>query len=393
MAVVMAFGVEAMLPAFDEIDAVFGFSDQGISVSLLVTSLLVGMGAGQLVWGPMSDSYGRRPVLCAGLALYAIGALGTALAPNVELLLLARVVWGLGAAAPNGLRFAVVRDLFDGDRMARIVTIGTALFLIGPVVMPVVGEGILTFADWRMIAIAGFGLAALAVIVAVIFGETLPPDARRPLRVGDLADGAVEIMRTPASVGAVASAMFFAAAFFIYLGSAQPIIDRIYGREDQFIWFFGASGISMSIALVINDRLIKRFGSKAVVTAAARLFLAVDLMGLLLTVAADGVPSIWVWITWACAANAAGILVSSICAALALDPMGRIAGTAGSILAFAQLAPGSALAALVDSRIDSTVTPMLVGSLLYGILGYACLQWSLRRGGPAPVHEVAVPVS
>ncbi len=389
----MAFGVEAMLPAFDEIDAAFGFADRGVSVSLLVTSLLIGMGSGQLVWGPMSDSFGRRPVLCTGLGLYAIGALGTALAPNLEILLLARFVWGLGAAAPNGLRLAVARDLFDGDRMARIVTIGTAVFLIGPVVMPIVGQGILTVADWRMIAIVAFGLAALAVMVAVLFGETLPQNARRPFRFGDLAEGGVEIARTPASIGAVASAMFFAAAFFIYLGSAQPIIDRIYGREDQFIWFFGASGISMSVALVINDRLIKRFGSRAVVIVAARLFLVVDLSGLVLTTVADGVPSIWVWIVWACAANAVGILVSSICAALALDPMGRIAGTAASILAFSQLAPGSLLAALVDSQIDSTVTPMLIGSLLYGVLGYGCLQWSLRDRSVTPRTEAAVPVS
>ncbi|MCB0972192.1 MAG: MFS transporter, partial [Acidimicrobiales bacterium] len=107
LAVIMAFGVEAVLPAFTEIDEEFGFTDRGLSVSLLVTALLVGMACGQFLWGPLSDRIGRRPALFAGIGLYALGAIGTALAPSLPLLLAARIVWGLGAAAPNGLRLAV----------------------------------------------------------------------------------------------------------------------------------------------------------------------------------------------------------------------------------------------------------------------------------------------
>ena len=155
LAVIMAFGVEAVLPAFGDIDEEFGFTDRGLSVSLLVTALLVGMAAGQFVWGPLSDRIGRRPALYAGIGLYALGAVGTALAPSLPLLLAARVVWGVGAAAPNGLRLAVARDLFSGDQMARIVTFATAVFLIGPVVMPIFGTVLLAVGPWQVIPLTG----------------------------------------------------------------------------------------------------------------------------------------------------------------------------------------------------------------------------------------------
>ncbi len=272
MAIVMAFGVEAILPAFDEIDRSFGFSRQDVSVSLLVTTLLIGMGVGQLVWGPVSDTFGRVPVLLAGLGLYALGAVGMILAPNLELLLLSRFVWGVGAAAPNGLRIAVARDIFSGDQMARVVTFATAVFLIGPVVMPFFGEGILLLGDWELIALVGVGLAGAAAGVAIWFGETLPSERRRPLKFKPLMVALRQIVRTPASAGAILAAMFYGGAFFIFLGSAQPIIENIYDSGDQFVWLFGLSGLAMSVALFSNGRLITRFGAARVAWVAAAVF-------------------------------------------------------------------------------------------------------------------------
>lgn len=379
MAIVMAYGVEAILPAFDEIDRSFGFSRQSVSVSLLVTTLLAGMGVGQLIWGPVSDTFGRIPVLLVGLSLYALGAVGMVFAPSLELLLLSRFVWGIGAAAPNGLRLAAARDVFSGDQMARVVTFATAVFLIGPVLMPFIGEGILLLGDWELIALVGVGLAVAAAGVAIWFGETLPVERRRPLRFKPLMVALRQIVRTPASAGAILAAMFYGGAFFIFLGSAQPIIENIYNSGDQFVWLFGLSGVAMSIALFSNGRLITRFGAARVASVAAVCFVAVNVVGLITTLATNGTPSLAVWLIWVCASNAAGSMVAAICGALALEPMGAIAGTAASILAFAQLGPGAALAAIVDAQISETVTPMLIGALAYSLLGIGCLRWSLRE--------------
>lgn len=382
LAILMAFGVEAMLPAFGEIDDEFGFADRGVSVSLLVTALLVGMAAGQLVWGPVSDRFGRRNALIAGFVLYAVGAAGTAVAGGLEMLLAARFVWGFGAAAPGGLRFAVTRDLFTGDRMARVVSIATAVFLIGPVAMPLIGRAILAVAPWQAIAWTGVALSVVGIVWTLLFGETLPVSRRRPLRLAPVANGVATVLRTRPSVGSIAASTFFIAAFFVYLGSAQPVIDRIYGRDAQFVWFFGAGGLVMSAGLVWGNRVIGAHGTLAVARATAAAFVVVGVAGLVLTLGAGGVPSIWVWFGWASVVNALTAILTAVCTALTLDPVGEVAGTASSVLGFSQLGVGAGLAAVIDALIDDTVTPMAVGALVFAVAGGLSLRWAHRSPTP-----------
>jgi len=375
LAIVMAFGVEAMLPAFDEIDAEFGFSERGLSVSLLVTSVLIGMGVGTLVWGPVSDRIGRRAALVTGLGIYVLGALLSALAPNLELVLLARAVWGFGAAAPGSLRYAIARDLYDGDRMARVVTIATAVFLIGPLLMPIVGEVILQFGPWEAIAVVGAVLGLVLAGWSIRFGETIPPAARRPLRFGPLLEAVGILARHRRAGGAIVASTCFFASFFIWLGSAQPIIDRIYDRDDDFIWFFATSGLAMSATLFVTNRLIRRVGTRRVALRASLAFVAVCAVGLVWSVGVGGL-ALGPWFAWVLLANSLGAVMSPVCAALALDPVGEIAGVTSAVLNFAALAIGGSLAALVDARIDDTVTPMIAGSFVFGLLGALTLWWS-----------------
>ncbi len=380
LAIVMAFGVEAMLPAFDEIDAEFGFSERGLSVSLLVTSVLIGMGVGTLVWGPVSDRIGRRAALVTGLGIYVLGALLSAFAPNLELVLLARAVWGFGAAAPGSLRYAIARDLYDGDRMARVVTIATAVFLIGPLLMPIVGEVILQFGPWEAIAVVGAVLGLVLAGWAVRFGETIPPAARRPLRFGPLLEAVGVLARHRRAGGAIVASTCFFASFFVWLGSAQPIIDRIYDRDDDFIWFFATSGLAMSATLFVTNRLIRRVGTRRVALRASLAFVAVCAVGLVWSVGVGGL-ALGPWFGWVLLANSLGAVMSPVCAALALDPVGEIAGVTSAVLNFAALAIGGSLAALVDARIDDTVTPMIAGSFVFGLLGALTLWWS--QAGPS----------
>jgi len=162
--------------------------------------------------------------------------------------------------------------------------------------------------------------------------------------------------------------MFFFASFFVWLGSAQPIIDQIFGRQDQFIWFFGVSGLAMSATLIFTDRWIARVGTRNVAIRAAVAFVAVCGVGLAATILAGGL-SLWPWFAWVVVINALSAVMSPVCSALALDPVGEIAGVTSSVLGFAALGPGAVLAAIVDAQIDDTVTPMIVGSTVFGVLG------------------------
>lgn len=368
LGVLLAFGIDVALPAFDEIRDAFDLEASGRSVSQIGTVYFLGMAAGQLIYGPVSDRFGRRPILLAGLALYFFGALGSALATSFDMLLAARLVWGLGAASSGALRTAVARDLYEGDRMARVTTIVMAVFMIGPIFVPIVGEGLLVIGSWATVFLAGLILAAIAAGWTVWFGETLSEANRRPLRLAPIRKAAKVVITTRQTMGHVLAQTFASGAFYIFLGSSQPILDLIYGRADQFVLFFAASGAFMVVVLLINNRLIRRYGARFMALVAGGAFVATSSIGLALTLWSDGRPSVWVWIGWVAMANALITTLSPMCTALALQPMGSLAGTASALLGFITLAGGALLAAVVDRMIDGTVTPMAVGYTVYALI-------------------------
>lgn len=371
--VLMAFGIDAALPAYDELRVDFELDERNLSPAITGTVYFVGMAVGQLIYGVLADRFGRRPILVVGISVYALGALGAALASSFDVLLIARFVWGFGAAAPTVIRFAIARDLFDGDAMARIVTTVTAVFLLGPILVPVLGEGILLVGSWRAIFVASLLLAAAALAWTVHFGETLAPARQRKVRFGPLAEAFVAVARTRVTLWATVAQMFFSAAFFVWLGSAQPILDTVYGRDSQFTLFFGLSGVGMAVALLSNKRMIARHGTRAMSRRAATTYVVVGVVGLVAALVADGVPSVWIWFGWAALANACTTVMTPMSTALALEPMADKAGTVSAILGVAQLGVGALLAALVDARIDDTVTPMIAGSLIFGVAGLTAL--------------------
>lgn len=392
--ILMAFGVDAALPAFDELTETFDLEARNLSPAITGTVYFVGMALGQVVYGVLGDRFGRQPILLIGIGVYALGALVSAVAPNLEVLLAARFVWGLGASAPTVLRMAIARDLFDGDRMARVVSTVAAVFLLGPIIVPIAGEGILLVGSWRLVFGAALVLASIAFFWTLRFGETLAEENRRTLQIRPFLEAFRAVVRTPVTFWSIVSMAWFTGAFFVWLGSAQVVLDEVYGRDSQFTIFFGLSGIGMAMALVANNRLIGRFGARRLVVRAGGAFVVVSAIGTLIAVTADGIPSVWAWFAWACVANALNMVIGPMSSAMAMEPMGDKAGMASALLGLTQMGGGAVLAAIVDSRIDGTVTPMVVGALVYGLVGVTCLLLAVRAsdktsavatGEPAPV--------
>ncbi|MGB3735726.1 MAG: MFS transporter [Ilumatobacter sp.] len=380
--ILMAFGIDAALPAFDELRAEFDLDARGISAAITGTVYFAGMALGQLVCGVLADRFGRKPILVGGLALYAVAAAASAAAPTLVLLLVSRFVWGLGASAPSVLRFAIARDLYAGDRMARVVSIFMAVFLIGPILVPFVGEAILTVGSWRTVFACGVALSIVAIGWAVRFGETMDLEHRRPIRLASFAEAFSAVARTPQTWWALVGSTLFNAQFFVWLGSAEPAISGIFDRDGQFTLFFGLSGVGMAIALLANNGLIAHFGIGPMLRIASVVHVAASVVGLGVVLAADGIPSIWAWFAWAIVVNAMTMVAAPMASALAMEPMGERAGTVSAILGLSQLGVGALLAAVVDSQVDTTVTPMLVGALVFGVPGLAAL-WRATRKSPA----------
>lgn len=376
LSVLLAFGVDVSLPALDEIRSSFDLGPGSGAVSLIVTTYLLGMAAGQMIYGTLSDRFGRVPMLLVGIGLYAAGALGSALAPEMNVLLAARFMWGVGAASPSVLRPAIARDLYEGDQMARITSIVMAIFLIGPALAPSVGELIMLAGSWRFVFVGGVVLAFAAASWAIRFGETLANENRRSVHPAAVGRAFRTVIRNRASFGYILSMTFSFGAFFIYLDSGQPIISEIYGRGEWFALLFAGSSISIAAAVLISTRYTTRHGAASVArfgvvshVTTATAFTAVALT-------TDGRPPFWVWYAFLCLMSSFNTLLTPTANALAMFPMARLAGAASGVLGFITIGGGAFLAAIVDSRIVDTVTPMAVGNLTYGLLSLAALVWA-----------------
>lgn len=372
----LAFGIDVSLPAFDDIRESFDMSPDDTSVTLIVTVYFVGLATGQLFFGIISDSIGRQRALRIGLGLYMASAIAAALAPSFALLLVARLVWGFGAAGPGVMRIAIARDLYDGDEMARVVTIVMAVFLIGPIFVPFIGVGILSVASWPYVFLAALVVAAAVFFWSNSFGETLPPEKRRPFSLRPLLRATKAVLTTKPTIGRIIAQTLFSGAFFVLLGSSQPIISQIYDRESQFAIWFALIGILTIAMLLINNQLIKRYGSAKLLIRFSMLELIVAAIGLALFWGADGLPSFYIWFIWAAVASSLLTVVTPLCNGLALEPMGQMAGTASAVLGFMTMAGGALLGSLVDSQIVGTVTPMAFGYVVYTAIGLGFILWA-----------------
>ncbi len=384
MSILLAFGIDAALPAFDEIREEFDLAASSGEISLIVTFYFFGMAAGQLFYGPLSDRFGRRPLLLSGIGLYCLGAAGGSLAPTFEVMLAFRFLWGFGAAGPHVLSAAIARDLYSGDQMARVLSVVMAVFLIGPSLAPLAGDGLLTLGGWQIVFLAALVLAVIMTGWALQFGETLPADRRRSVKPQAIWAGMRVVVTNRASAFYIAAMVFSFAAFFIFLGSSQPIIDEIYGRGDWFAVIFGAISAINGAGVAFASRLIRSFGAAAVARASFFGLVGAYAALTLAALVADGVPSFWFWAAAITVTSTLSTIIATTCISLALLPMERIAGTAAAVRGVATLGFGSILAAAIDRQIDTTVTPMAVGGLIYSVIGAGLLLWA-RGGSLEPV--------
>jgi len=376
LSVMVAFGVDASLPAFDEIRRDVGLDPGSNRITLMITVYLVGNALGQVLCGPFADRFGRAPVLRIGLGIAALGIAGTISSQGLPTLLASRLLWGLGNGAPSNMRATVARDLYLGDHMARVVSRVMGFFLLGPIVVPLLAEGILAVGSWRTVFTVGLALAGVGTVWSLRFGETLAPVDRRPL--GWAATGAAfhQILKNRTTVGYLVALTFTQAAFFVWLGSSQPVFDLVYGRADRFAVMFSAGGVVQAVGFFSVGWFINRYGAHRVAVTSIGLVLVLNVALVALVARADGRPSFWVWFILITASNVFLSMVTPTGLALALQPMGAIAGTAAGVIGASSMAGSAVLAALVDVRISTTVTPMTVGYLLYGALAMAAALWA-----------------
>ncbi len=363
-----AFGIDSSLPAFDEIRPDIGLLEGSNQISLIVTIYIIGISVGQIIFGPFTDRFGRVTSLKLGLVLYMIGALGSLLSQNLLTLLIFRFFWGLGASIPASMRTTIARDLYSGDEMAKVLSKIMAVFLLGPIITPLISEGLLSFTNWRVVWALGIILAGIGILWSLWFGETLPTNKRKSLSWEITAKSFKKIFSTRITIGYVLAVTFGQGAFVIWLSSSQPIFDLVYGKASQFALIFSILGIPMAIAFFASNSFISMFGAKQVAIFSVGVSVLINITSLLLAIASNGSPNFWIWLLLVGSSNIFLSLLTPIGLSLALEPMGDLAGTASGVAGAISLGGAALLAVIFSAQIKYSVTPLALGYLLYSTI-------------------------
>lgn len=369
MAALMAMNslaIDVMIPALQQMGASLGVADENAR-QLVISSYIVGFGLCQLIFGPVSDRFGRRGPLLVGTAIYLLSALAAAFAPSFAILLALRFAQGAGAAATRVISQSVVRDSFGGRRMAEVMSLIMMVFMILPVIAPATGQAIMLVGTWEMIFLFMAGLGtAITLWAAFRLPETLAPENRRPLTFVSVAEGfRIVLTNRIALCYTIATALVFG-ALFGFINSAQQVYVETYHLGDLFPVAFAIVAGFMAASSYLNARLVGRFGMRRLSHLALLGFIAASLLWLLLSMA-GAIPLPVFMVLFGIAMFQFGSIGSNF-NALAMEPLGNVAGTAAAVLGAVQTVGGGLIGALIGQAYDGTVTPLGAGYFIVSVL-------------------------
>ncbi len=373
----IAFSIDAMMPALPDISA--DIAPYGVAqAALVMTFFVIGMGAGTFFTGPLSDAYGRKPVVYAGLAVYALGAVLSWMAPTLELMLAARVLQGLGAAGPRVVSAAIIRDLYSGRAMASIMSLTLVVFLLVPGIAPLIGALIADAFGWRAIfaAFLIFGVVLFAWF-SLRISETLPPEARRPLRRHLMVEAVGQMFAHPTVRLSIFVQTLMLMTLFSVLTMVQPIFDVTFDREASFPLWFGAVAMSSGVSSLLNAAIVGRFGMRRLVTWALAAQVTVSVV-FVLWILADLPYGFYFFLFWLWGVMFQGGLTVANLNAIAMEPMGHIAGMAASVIGAVSTVVGGALASPVGLLFDGTPLALVVTVMLASVVGSVLMQLMRR---------------
>jgi MFS transporter, DHA1 family, multidrug resistance protein len=355
-----AFAIDVMIPALPDIGRSLGVADEN-QRQLVVIAYMVGFGSTQLVWGPLADRFGRKPVLAAGVGLYTIFALLCGLAWSFGLLIAARALQGASAAVTRVLVVTMVRDLFEREAMARVMSLVFMIFMVVPVLAPLIGQGILLFAPWEAIflVLAAYGLAML-VWSMLRLPETLRSEHRRTLGRRDIGEAFWTVIREPQSRGYTLALTGAFGVLIAYIASIQQIVFDAFGSPGSIGPVFAAIAAPVALASWTNSRIVSRFGTRRVGhLAAVGLALVTLLHAGLATAGFESLPMFIILqaLTLVCFSFTAANLST-----LAMEHMGPIAGTASSVQGTIGTLGAALIGYAIGQSFDGTVGPFLWGT-------------------------------
>lgn len=373
-----AAAIDILIPALTTIGDSYGVIDSNAH-QFVITAYVLGFGAAQIVYGPLVDRFGRKSILLVGLLIYIAGAFGAVWAPSFGALLAMRLVQGIGAAATRVVAVALVRDRFSGARMASVMSLVMMVFMIMPIVAPNIGALVLASGDWHELGIvmALVGLAAL-LWTFIRLPETLDPADRRPLTGKRVAEAFRIVVSNRIAAGYTAAMAAFFGVLFAFINQAEQIYTRTYGLGESFTLYFSLVAAFMAASSFANSRLTRHFGVRRLSQTALVAFIIIGAVHLGLAFTYGGVTPFPLFMGMFILAMCCFGFVPANLNALAMQPMGAVAGVASAVLGTAQTLGGGILGAAVAYFYDGTLVPLLSGFLVLSVASFALVAVAER---------------
>lgn len=363
-----ALGIDIMLPALGELRHHFDLDPNSTATSNIIVFFFMGQVA-QLVFGICSDRFGRLAILRTGFPLYIIGGLVATYAHSLELMCAARFVAGMGASAVFTTTIAGVRDRFEGDQMARIMSLILTIFLFTPIFAPFLGMLILSIGSWQMVFLTAPLFGLLVFVWSFRLEESLPAAQRTRLNWKSLRNsiGQVAGNRTFLRYTIITTLLF--SALSSYVSSSERLVGEVYGQPALFPWIFAAIGMGMSVCTLINSRLSVRLGARRAIRSLLLVYTIVAGILLLITLMSNNQPGITVFFSGVGILLAINLAIEPNSSALALEPMGQMAGLAASVYGTIFFFIGSLTGAVISQLMQHSVMPLVVSFFIIGCVG------------------------
>src|ERR1700733_11156979 len=359
-----AIAIDAMLPAFPTIVGALHVANEN-HIQWIVTAYMAGLGCGQLFWGLMSDRFGRRPILIGGLGLYVLAALLCGLAGSFHALLAWRFVHGLSAASVVVTR-SVIRDLYSGRHMARVMSLTFMVFLTVPILAPSLGQLILWMAPWRYIFIVCGIFAAFVCAWALRrLPETLHPEYRLTLNRSHIVNAVRLVASSRGSLCYTLAMSVMFGGIMAYVGMVQQIFGEVFHRASLMPTMFALCATTMGVAAFLNSKIVERLGMRRISHTALLAYIAIT--GLHSIIAWLGLERLWIFVAFQSATMACFALTTSNFGAMAMEPVASVAGIGASLQGFASTLGGALVGGVIGWQFNGTTVPLADGSLYCGL--------------------------
>ncbi len=371
---IVALAIDALLPALETIGIAIGTREPADN-QLLITMIFLGLGIGPLIFGPISDSLGRKPIVYMGFLLFVIASFICVFSKSIEMMVIGRILQGVGLSAPRTIAIAMIRDIYEGDYMARIMSFITVVFILVPIIAPALGKFILDRYNWQSIF---YIQLVFSVLVSIWFwkrqDETLEISKRIKFTPHIFKDGVIELMKHKTTMGYTLISGFIVGSFMVYLSTSQQIFEQQYHLKDEFPYIFALLAISIGTATFLNGTLVLKYGMEKLVTTSLLAFLGISLLYIVLYYKASNPSIVVLLLFFGMQFFAIGFLFGNL-RALAMQPIGHIAGIGAAITGFVSTIMAVPISTYIGKFVISTTLPLFIGFLICSILSMGILVY------------------